>query len=77
MSACPRYSPESRTRCEPPDTRAAHRLGHQASTRGRSSTLVPGDITMAMMLPSRSEYVNFHPTTMHLFEIDDKGRTLK
>lgn len=31
---------------------------------------VPDEIYMAMILPPKSEYVNVHPTTMHLYEID-------
>lgn len=33
----------------------------------------PNECTMAMMLPPREEYVNLHPTTMHLHEIDTRG----
>lgn len=38
-----------------------------AATRER---FVPDHITMAMLLPPRDEYVNAHPTTMHLWEVD-------
>ena len=31
---------------------------------------VPDQVYMAMILPPMSEYVNVHPTTMHLHEID-------
>lgn len=31
--------------------------------------LVPDDVTMAMILPPAVEYVNLHPTTMHLHQI--------
>lgn len=31
--------------------------------------LVPDDVTMAMLLPPSSEYVNVHVTTMHLHEV--------
>ena len=31
---------------------------------------VPDKVTMAMILPPKAEYVNLHPTTMHLYEID-------
>jgi len=34
--------------------------------------LVPDDVTLAMLLPPRSEYVNAHPTTMHLWQIEDR-----
>lgn len=30
---------------------------------------VPDEVTMAMLLPPRSEYVNVHATTMHLHQI--------
>lgn len=29
----------------------------------------PDDVTMAMILPPRDQYVNIHPTTMHLWQI--------
>jgi hypothetical protein len=31
----------------------------------------PEDKVMAMLLPPKSEYVNVHPTTFHLWEIKD------
>lgn len=30
----------------------------------------PSDITMAMLLPPKDEYVNLHETTFHLWQID-------
>lgn len=30
---------------------------------------VPDDVTMAMLLPPRAEYVNVHATTFHLWEV--------
>ena len=30
----------------------------------------PDEVTMAMVLPPRREYVNVHSTCLHLFEID-------
>ena len=30
----------------------------------------PDDVYMAMILPPMAEYVNLHPTTMHLHEVD-------
>lgn len=32
--------------------------------------LLPDDLTMAMLLPPKAEYVNLHPTTFHLMEIE-------
>lgn len=32
----------------------------------------PGDTTMAMVFPPTDEWVNVHPTTMHLHQIKDK-----
>lgn len=32
----------------------------------------PDQVYMAMILPPRSEYVNLHPTVMHLYEIDEE-----
>jgi hypothetical protein len=32
--------------------------------------LVPDQAHMAMILPPRAEYVNVHPTTMHLYEVE-------
>ena len=29
----------------------------------------PDEVTMAMLLPPKEEYVNFHPTTFHLWEL--------
>lgn len=37
-------------------------------TRARYEML-PNDITMAMLLPPREEYVNLHPNCFHLWEI--------
>lgn len=34
----------------------------------------PPDLHMAMVLPPLSEYVNYHATTMHLFQVDAQGR---
>lgn len=31
--------------------------------------LLPDDVTMAMLLPPRAEYVNVHPNCFHLHEI--------
>lgn len=31
--------------------------------------LVPDDVTVAMLLPPSSEYVDIHPTTMHLHQV--------
>lgn len=31
--------------------------------------LLPDELTMAMLLPPRVEYVNLHPTTFHLHEL--------
>jgi hypothetical protein len=35
--------------------------------------LLPDQITVAMLLPPSSEYVNAHQTTFHLHEITDAG----
>lgn len=32
--------------------------------------LMPGDITVAQIMPPRDEYVNVHPNCFHLWEID-------
>jgi hypothetical protein len=34
--------------------------------------LVPDDVTMAMLLPPRDEYVNVHAHTFHLWQIEDR-----
>ncbi len=31
---------------------------------------LPNDITAAMLLPPKEDYVNLHPTCFHLWEID-------
>lgn len=51
------------------------------SARGRYPTwdevadarydLLPDELTMAMLLPPRGEYVNLHATTFHLHELRD------
>jgi hypothetical protein len=33
-------------------------------------TFCPDEVYMAMILPPRAEYVNVHPTTMHLHEVN-------
>lgn len=33
-------------------------------------TLIPDEVTMAMLLPPRAQYINTHPTTFHLWEMD-------
>ncbi len=33
---------------------------------------VPDDVNMAMMLPPKRMYLNYHPTTMHLWQIPIK-----
>ena len=35
--------------------------------------LLPNDITMAMLLPPRQQYLNLHDTTFHLHEIPNDG----
>ena len=35
--------------------------------------LVPGNVTMAMILPPKSEYVNLHNNCFHLHEIDGEA----
>lgn len=34
--------------------------------------LLPDEVTMAMLLPPRDQYVNIHPTTFHLHEIESE-----
>lgn len=34
--------------------------------------LVPDEVTMAMLLPPRAEYVNAHDRCFHLWQIDDR-----
>ena len=36
--------------------------------------LVPNDVTMAMILPPKEEYVNLHSNCFHLHEIDRLAR---
>ena len=31
--------------------------------------LIPDGVTMAMLLPPQAEYVNLHPTALHLWEV--------
>lgn len=32
--------------------------------------LIPDEVTMAMLLPPMAEYVNIHPNTMHIWEVE-------
>lgn len=32
---------------------------------------LPDNMTMAMLLPPKAEYVNLHPNCFHLWEVDD------
>jgi hypothetical protein len=34
--------------------------------------LIPDAVTMAMLLPPQAEYVNLHPMTLHLWELEGK-----
>jgi hypothetical protein len=34
--------------------------------------LVPDDVTVAMLLPPRADYLNVHPHTFHLWQIEDR-----
>jgi hypothetical protein len=34
--------------------------------------LIPDDVTMAMLLPPRGEYVNEHPHCFHLWQVEDR-----
>ena len=38
--------------------------------------LLPDELTMAMLLPPRAEYVNIHPNCFHLHEIREPGIVL-
>jgi len=33
--------------------------------------LIPDDITMAMLLPPKGDYVNIHPNCFHLWQVKD------
>jgi hypothetical protein len=35
---------------------------------------IPNDVTVAMILPPKEEYVNFHENCFHLHEIEDEKR---
>lgn len=34
--------------------------------------LIQDEVTMAMLMPPKAEYVNLHPTTLHLWEVKAK-----
>lgn len=38
-------------------------------------SLVPDNVTMAMLLPPMNDYVNDHPYCLHLWQIDDRRNT--
>lgn len=58
----------------------SHRTNEQPPQPGRCPTwdeiraareqFTPDEVTMAMLLPPKAEYVNVHPTTFHLWEIN-------
>lgn len=37
--------------------------------RAAREAFTPDEVTMALLLPPRAEYVNTHPTTFHLWEV--------
>jgi hypothetical protein len=47
------------------------RLPSWEELRDARYALVPEDVTMAMFLPPRSEYVNVHETCLHLYEVPE------
>lgn len=49
-----------------------HRYPTWDEIRRARYDLLPDDITMAMLLPPKSEYVNVHPNCFHLHEWRDK-----
>ena len=54
----------------------AHRYPHWDEIKKARYDLCPDEITMAMLLPPRSEYVNIHPNCFHLHELRE-GQPLK
>lgn len=46
-----------------------HRYPHWDEIKKARYDLVPDEVTMAMILPPRSEYVNIHPNCFHLHEL--------
>ncbi|MGI5223563.1 DUF7694 domain-containing protein [Actinoallomurus sp. CA-142502] len=59
----------------------SHRLNLPGNPPGRYPTwdevtdaryrFVPDQVTMAMFLPPRAEYVNVHPTVFHLWQVGE------
>lgn len=47
------------------------RLPTWADVRDARYDLLPDELTFAMLLPPREIYVNVHPNTFHLWEVDD------
>jgi hypothetical protein len=47
----------------------AHRYPVWDEIRDARYALMPDDITVAMFLPPKSEYVNLHPNCFHLHEV--------
>lgn len=45
------------------------RYPHWDEIKAARYQLVPNDITMAMLLPPKEQYVNIHPNCFHLWEI--------
>lgn len=63
---------------DPPDERwhisisHPHRYPTWEEIKRARYDLTPDDITMAMLLPPKGEYVNLHPNCFHLHEWRDK-----
>lgn len=48
------------------------RLPSYAELKEARYTLMPDELQMAQMFPPRAEFVNRHPTTLHLYEVELK-----
>lgn len=49
-----------------------HRYPTWQEIMGARYELVPDDVTMAMLLPPRRQYVNVHPNCFHLHQIPNE-----
>lgn len=46
-----------------------HRYPHWDEIKKARYDLIPNEVTMAMLLPPRAEYVDIHPNCFHLHEL--------
>ena len=53
-----------------------HRYPNWEGIKAARYDLIPNEVTMAMILPPKEEYVNLHPNCFHLHEIENDSRII-